>query len=242
MEILFWTVLIVGGGLTLTRLPGLSKSRNQSIFLSGLCACAAFGLMIPGIYEGIEQYFDRTNFTDLFAKLALLLAVNILVCEIAKTLRCRRALRFTAGLPGKTILVLTFALEMMLFAFTSTPLPSPGLGAYIEQPLVLAYNAVIVIYIGYLGTLVIGPLIRDARTPPQPPRRLASVFLAIGFGLAIVRAALMLGGFLVSGWYEVGQITSGLSALAIVAGLTTAWAALRVYGAPKITQSQLRVE
>lgn len=242
MEILFWAVLVIGGGLTLTRLPGLSQSRNQAIFLSGLCASIAFGLMIPVFYEAIDGLFARTNFTDLFAKLALLLAVNILVCEIARTLRNTRALRLTAGIPGKTILVLTFALEMLLFAFTETPTPSPGLGAYIDEPLVLAYNAVIVVYIGYLGALLIGPLIRDARTPPQPIRRLASAFLAAGFGLAIIRAVLMLAVIAAPGLYEFGQGVSGLSALFIVAGLSTAWVALRKYRAVPISQSRLRVD
>lgn len=242
MEILFWAVLIIGGGLTLTRLPGLSQSRNQAIFLSGLCVCVAFGLMIPGIYESLDRLFLRPNSTDLFAKLALLLAVNILVCEIARTLRNVRAQRLTAGISGKTILVLTFALEMLLFAFTDTPEPSPGLGAYISDPLVLGYNAVIVVYIGYLGALLLAPLIRDASTPPQPVRRTASALLAAGFGLAIIRAILMLAGFAVSGLYEFGQIVSGISALFIVAGLATAWVALRKYGTARITQSKLRLD
>lgn len=242
MEILFWIVLVVSGALTLTRLPGLSSSRNQSIFFSGVCACLAFGIMIPGIYETLDQLFLRTNFADLFAKLALLLAVNILVCEVARTLKNPLAQRLTAGLSGKTILVLTFALEMLLFAFTDTPIPSPGLAAYISDPLVLAYNAVIVVYIGYLGALLMGPLTRDALTPPQPIRRIASGLLAIGFGLAIVRAALMVAGFAVSGMHEFGQIISGVSALFIVAGLATAWLALRKYGTPRIRQSALRME
>lgn len=242
MEIVFWAVLVIGGTFTLTRLPGLSNSRNQTIFLSGLCLCVAFALMIPGIYEALDQQFLRTNFTDLFAKLALLLAVNILVCEVARTIRNSRAQRLTAGISGKTILVLTFALEMLLFAFTDTPEPSPGLGAYISDPLVLAYNAVIVLYIGYLGALLLGPLIRDARTPPQPIRRTASALLAAGFGLAIIRAVLMLTGFAVSGLYEFGQIVSGISALLVVAGLATAWLALRKYGTPRIKQSTLRIE
>nr|WP_176705561.1 hypothetical protein [Arthrobacter sp.] len=220
----------------------MSHSLNRSIFLSGLCAIVAFGLMIPGVYEFVDGMFLRTNFTDLFAKLALLLSINILVCEVARALRNPRVLRLTAGLSGKTILVLTFVLALILFAFTDTPAPSPGLGAYIDDPLVLAYNTVIVAYIGYLGALLIGPLVRDARTPPQKLRQTASALLAAGFSLALVRAVLMVAGLAIDGLYDFGQILSGITALLVISGLVSAWIALRKYPNPLIKQSALRVD
>lgn len=242
MELIFWAVLLVGAALTLTRLPGLSQSRNQAIFLSGTCACIAFGLMIPTIYNRVDHLLLRTNFTDLFAKLALLLAVNILVSEIGKSLHCQRALHLTGGLSGKVILIITFSIEMALFAFTNTPTPSPGLGAYINDPLVFAYNAVTVIYIGFLGAVITGPLIRDARRPSQPLRRTASTLLAGGFILAAVRAVVLIAGFAIHGIYNLGQDISGISALLIIAGLGAAWLALRKYGTTQIVQSHLRVD
>lgn len=241
MEILFFVVVLVSAVLTLTRIPGLSHSLNQSIFLSGLCAAVAFGLMLPDVYKFVDGLFLRTNFTDLFAKLALLLAINILVCEIARALRSPRILRLTAGISGKAILVLTFVLALLLFAFTDTAEPSPGLGAYIDDPLVLAYNTVIVVYIGYLGALLVGPLVRDARTPPQKIRQAASALLAAGFSLAIIRAVLMVAGLAIDGLYDFGQILSGITALLVVAGLFTAWMALRKYGTSRIRQSALRI-
>lgn len=242
MALLFWAVLIIGAVLTLTRLPGFSQSRNQAIFLSGTCACIAFGLMIPVIYDSIDHLLLRPNFTDLFAKLALLLAVNILVSELGRSLHNQRALNLTGGTPGKLVLVVTFATEMAIFAFTDTPHPSPGLGAYISDPLVFAYNAVIVIYIGILGTIIAGPLIRDALRPTQPLRRAASALLAGGFILAIVRAVLLLAGFAVDGIYDLGQDISAISALLVVAGLTSAWLALRKYGTRRVVESHLRTD
>lgn len=242
MEILFWGILVIGATLTLTRLPGLSQSRNQAIFLCGVCACVAFGLTVPSIYDSIDHLLIRTNFTDLFAKLGLLLAVNILVNEIGKSLHNHRALRLTSGVSGRTILVATFAIEMAIFAFTTTPAPSPGLGAYITDPLVLAYNAVTVIYIAFLGAIITGPLIKDVRRPSQPVRRAASALLAIGFLLAIVRAILLLVGAGVHGIYDFGQVISGLSALFVFAGLTAAWVALRRYRTSTIAQSHLRTD
>jgi len=242
MELLFWAVLIIGAVLTLTRLPGLSQSRNQAIFLCGACASIAFGLMIPVIYDNIDHLLLRTNFTDLFAKLALLLAVNILVGELGRSLHHQRSLHLTGGTSGKVILIVTFAIEMALFAFTDTPRPSPGLGEYINDPLVFAYNAVIVIYIGFLGAAITGPLLRDAMRPTQPLRRAASALLAGGFILAAVRAILLLVGFAVHGIYNLGQDISAISALFVVAGLTSAWLALRKYRIPRITQSHLRTD
>lgn len=242
MEILFFIVVLVSAVLSLTRIGGLARSINQLIFLSGLCAAVAFGLMLPSVYEFVDGFFTRTNFTDLFAKLALLLAINILVCEVARALRNPRVLRLTAGISGKTILVLTFVLSLILFAFTDTPAPSPGLGAYIDDPLVLAYNTVIVAYIGYLGALLVGPLVRDARTPPQKLRQTASALLAAGFSLALVRAVLMVAGLAVDGLYDFGQILSGITALLVISGLVSAWMGLRKYPNPLIKQSALRVD
>lgn len=242
MELLFWAVLIIGSTLTITRLPGFSHSRNQAIFLSGTCATIAFGFMIPTIYNSLDHLLLRTNFTDLFAKLALLLAVNVLVNELGKSLRNERAMRFTSGIAGRIILVLTFALEMALFAFTDTPSPSPGLGAFIDHPVVFAYNAVIVIYIGFAGSIITGPLIRDARKSSLPSRRLASALLAGGFILATARAVVFLLGFRVNGIYGFGQIISGVSALLIIAGLCAASIALRKHAVPTIAQSHLRSE
>ncbi|MDO5754545.1 hypothetical protein, partial [Arthrobacter sp.] len=61
------------------------------------------------------------------------------------------------------------------------------------------YNAVTVIYIGFLSAIITGPLIKDASRPTQPIRRVASALLAIGFILAIVRGILLLTGFAVNG-------------------------------------------
>lgn len=242
MDITFWIVAIVAGVLSLTRLPGLSKSLNQSIFISGICVCIAFGLMIPTIYDAIDSLFPRTNFTDLFAKLALLLAVNILIGEIARTLGLGRARRLAAGLLGKTLLILVFGAEMFLFALTDTSKPSPGLGAFISDPTVLVYNGLTVLYIGVLGATVVPGLIIDVRKRSNPARCLASAFLAAGLSLAILRALLLFGGLLVSGMYEFGQIVSGFSALLVAAGLATAWVALRKATKGGIAQSHLRLE
>lgn len=241
MEILFWIVLAVGAGLTLTRLPGLGRSRNQAIFLCGTAMCIAFGLMVPPVYEAVDSLFVRTNFTDLFAKLALFLAVNILIAQIAKPLGSDRALQLTSGLPGRMILVLAYAAEMVLFALTNTPEPSPGLGAYINDPVVFAYNAVAVVYIAYLCSCLLGPLLTDVRKPGHPLRRWASSLLLAGFSMAILRAGMLILGFAVDGLYDLGQSISAVSALLVVSGLACAWVALRKYTQPGIRQSHLRL-
>jgi hypothetical protein len=242
MEILFWVVLAVAAGPSLTRIPGLSRSRNQTIFLCGVSLCVAFALMLPSVYAAIDSLFVRTNFTDLFAKLGLFLAVNILVAQVAKPLKAARALRMTAGIPGRLVLVLTYGLEMVLFALTTTDKPSPGLGAYIGDPVVFAYNAVILLYIAFLCSWLIGPLFHQVRKAGHPLQRWSSGLVLAGFVLAIVRAALFLVGLAVPGLYEVGQSISAVSALCVVAGLACAWFALRKYRAPAIRQSHLREE
>lgn len=242
MDILFWVVLALAAGLSLTRVPGLSRSRNQAIFLCGVSLCAAFAIMLPPVYTAIDSLFVRTNFTDLFAKLALFLAVNILIAQIAKPLQAHRALRLTAGIPGRLILVLVYGLEMVLFALTDTKTPSPGLGAYINEPIAFGYNAVTVLYIAFLCSLLIGPLYAQVRKPGHPLQRWSSGLLLAGFALAIIRAVVLLIGWVIPGLYETGQSISAVSALAVVAGLGCAWIALRKYSAPTIRQSHLRGE
>lgn len=242
MDILFWVVLALAAGLSLTRIPGLSRSRNQAIFLCGISLSIAFAIMLPPVYAAIDSLFVRTNFTDLFAKLALFLAVNILIAQIAKPLQATKALTLTAGIPGRVILVLVYGVEMVLFALTDTETPSPGLGAYINEPIVFGYNAVTVLYIAFLCSWLIGPLFAQVRKPGHLLQRWSSGLLLAGFALAIVRAAVLLIGWVVPGLYEVGQSISAVSALAVVGGLGCAWIALRKYSAPTIRQSHLRGE
>jgi len=242
MEILFWTVLAVAAGLSLTRVPGLSRSRNQAIFLCGLSLCLAFAIMLPPVYAVIDGMFVRTNFTDLFAKLCLFLAVNILVAQIAKPIKAERALHLTAAIPGRLILVLVYGLEMVLFALTTTDRPSPGLGAYMADPLVFAYNAVTVLYVAFLCSLVVSPLLQQVRRGGHLFQRWSSGLVLAGFSLAILRAVVFLAGWAVPGLYEVGQSISAISALLVVSGLACAWFGLRKYSVPAIRQSHLRGE
>lgn len=242
MEILFWAVLAVAAGLSLTRIPGLSRSRNQAIFLCGLSLSVAFAIMLPPVYAAIDGMFVRTNFTDLFAKLFLFLAVNILVAQIAKPLKATRALQLTSAIPGRLILVLIYGLEMVLFALTTTDKPSPGLGAYMGDSVVYAYNAVTVLYVAFLCSLVISPLFQQVRKAGHPFQRWSSGLVLAGFGLAILRAVVFLVGWAVPELYEVGQSISAVSALFVVAGLACVWFGLRKYSVPPIRQSHLRGE
>lgn len=242
MEILFWVVLALAAGLSLTRIPGLSRSRNQAIFLCGVALCASFAIMLPPVYAAIDSLFVRTNFTDLFAKLGLFLAVNILIAQVAKPLKATRALQLTAGIPGRLILVLVYGLDMVLFALTTTDKPSPGLGAYMADPVVFGYNAVTVLYIAFLCSWLIGPLSHQVRKAGHPLQRWSSGLVLVGFSLAILRAVVLLVGGIVPGLYEAGQSISALSALSVVAGLACAWFALRKYSAPTVRQSHLREE
>ncbi|MFJ5978424.1 hypothetical protein [Pseudarthrobacter oxydans] len=198
--------------------------------------------MLPPVYTAIDGMFVRTNFTDLFAKLCLFLAVNILVAQIAKPLKATRALQLTAAIPGRLILVLVYGLEMILFALTTTDIPSPGLGAYMGDPVVFAYNAVTVLYVAFLCSLVIGPLFQQVRKAGHPFQRWSSSLVLAGFSLAILRAMVFLVGWVAPGLYEVGQSISAISALFVVSGLACAWLGLRKYSAPAIRQSHLRGE
>lgn len=239
---LFWAVLVISAGFTLTRLPGMATSRNQAVFACGVCMCTGLALMIPPIYETVDSTFARTNFTDLFAKLALFLAVSILGTETAKALQSRQAYKAIGGFQGRLVLVAAYILEMALFAFTDTPQPSPGLEADKTDPLVIAYTAVAVLYVAYVSFTLIAPLYNHYRNGHHGLNRSASALLLIGFVLVVIRAVLIFVGITYPQIYSIAQGISLSATLLVVAGLATAWLSLHRHGEPAIKQSLLRDE
>lgn len=242
MDFLFLAILIVALGFTVTRLPGIATRRNQAIATCGAALSIGMALMIPLIYKGIDGLFERTNFTDLFAKLALFLAVNILGNQLAKGLRSPHALSRIGGFQGRIVFVLAFVLEMALFAFTKTPESSPGLELYQSDPLVITYTGVAVGYIAYVCTVLLLPLAAYRRGAGTKLGQTAGGLLIAGFGLVIVRAALVFLGIPFPGIYDFAQGVSLLSAFCVIAGLAVFWRGLRVYGEPEVHQSALRDE
>jgi hypothetical protein len=243
MDYLFLAILIVAVCLTVTRLPGIATRRNQAIATCGASLSIALALMIPVVYKTIDGTFERTNFTDLFAKLALFLAVNILGNQLARGLRSKKALLRIGGFQGRLVFILAFVLEMILFAFTRTPESSPGLELYQTEPLVITYTGVAVGYIAYVCSCLLPPLVRQFKAANTKAVRTATGFLITGFGLVIVRACLVFIGIPYPGIYDAAQAISLLSALCVITGLTVFWRVLRMYGEPAIHhQSALRDE
>lgn len=242
MDLLFLAVLIIALVLTATRLPGITIRQNRAIAVCGSALSVGVGLMIPVIYTSIDSMFERTNFTDLFAKLALFLAVNILGNQLARGLRNRRALSRIGGFQGRLVFVLAFVLEMILFAFTSTPESSPGLRLYQTDPLVITYTGVAVGYIAYVCSCLLPPLIAQFTNKHSKLSRTAAGFFIAGFGLVIVRAALVFVGIPYPGIYDFAQGISLLSTLCVITGLAVAWRVLRTHGQPSQWPSALRDE
>lgn len=242
MDFLFLVILLVALGFTATRLPGIATRRNQAIAACGTALSIGLALMIPFIYKGIDGMFERTNFTDLFAKIAVFLAVNILGNQLAKGLRSPRALSLIGGFQGRLVFILAFVLEMVLFAFTNTPESSPGLERYQSDPLVITYTGAAVAYIAYVCTILLPPLVAYCRDAGTGLVRTAAGLLITGFGLVIVRATLVFLGIPFPGIYDFAQGVSLLSALCVIAGLAVFWRGLRVYGEPDVHQSALRDE
>lgn len=242
MSILFFVILLIAAGFTATRLPGISTKRNQAIFVCGAALCVGLGLMIPVVYTTIDSTFVRTNFTDLFAKLALFLAVNILGNQLARGLRSNQARSRIGGFQGRLTFILAYVVEMILFALTNTPESSPGLELYQADPLVIAYTGVAVGYIAYVCSCLLPPLVQQFRDVHSKLGRAAPGLLITGFALVILRAILVFVGIPYPGIYDLAQGISLLSTLCVVAGLAVAWRVLRVHGDSAIRQSALRDE
>lgn len=241
MQVAFWIVLIVAVALTLTRVSSITHRMNAAIAVSGTSLAIAFALMLPPVYHAVDGIFIRTNFTDLLAKLAIFVATNVLCDQVARVLNDHRALVLVSGLRGRVVFAVALAAALISFAFTDTPTASPGLELYLHEPAAFIYNLIAVAYLAYLAAVLLPGLTRDLNTTRNRRRRTASGLLAAGFGIAVLRAFLMLLALL-PGWYEVGQIVSALSALCVIAGLAAAWAALRVQGSAPLRTSLLRTD
>lgn len=242
MDLLFLAILLIALAFTVTRLPGIATKRNQAIFTSGASLSIGLALMIPVVYTAVDDMFERTNFTDLFAKLALFLAVNILGNQLARGLRSERAFSRIGGFQGRLVFVLAFVVEMILFAFTNTPESSPGLELYMTDPLVIAYTGVAIGYIAYVCSCLLPPLAAQFNNNQFKLGRAAAGFLIVGFTFVIIRAALVFVGIPYPGIYDFAQGISLLSTLCVITGLAIAWRVLRVYGEPTMRQSALRDE
>ncbi|WP_394253027.1 hypothetical protein [Arthrobacter pityocampae] len=242
MDVLFLIILIMALGFTATRLPVLGARRNQAIAVCGAALSVGLALMIPTVYNAIDGTFQRTNFTDLFAKLALFLAVNILGNQLARGLRSNRAIRRIGGFQGRMVFVLAFVLEMVLFAYTTTPESSAGLELYQTDPLVIAYTGVAVGYVAYVCFCLLPPLVGQYRDNQSKLGRTAAGLLIAGFGLVIFRGVLVFVGIPYPGIYDFAQVISMLSAFCVITGLAVAWRALKVYGDPLVRPSALRDE
>ncbi|WP_104119077.1 hypothetical protein [Arthrobacter sp. B1805] len=242
MDLLFACILLIALGFAATRLPGLGRKRNQAIATCGVALSIGLALMISPIYNLIDGMFERTNFTDLFAKLALFFAVNILGNQLARGLRDKRALSKIGGFQGRLVFVFAFVVEMVLFAFTNTPRSSPGLELYQTDPLVIGYTGVAVGYIAYVCSCLLPPLTAQFTDNQSKLSRAAAGLLIAGFSLVIVRTVLVFVGIPYPGIYDFAQGISLLSTLCVIAGLAIAWRSLRVHGEPLVRQSALRDE
>lgn len=198
--------------------------------------------MVSPIYNLFEDAFERTNFTDLFAKLALFFAVNILGNQLARGLRDEQAFSRIGGFQGRLVFIFAFILEMVLFAFTTTPEPSPGLEFYQTEPVVIAYTGVAVGYIAYVCSCLLPPLTAHFRDNQSKLPRVAAGLLIAGFTLVIVRAIFVFAGIPYPGVYDFAQGISLLSTLCVIGGLAVAWRTLRVHGEQPVQLSAFRDE
>lgn len=242
MDLLFTCILVVSLGFAATRLPGIAKRRNQAIAACGAALSFALALMVSPIYNFFEDAFERTNFTDLFAKLALFFAVNILGNQLARGLRDEQAFSRIGGFQGRLVFIFAFILEMVLFAFTTTPEPSPGLEFYQTEPVVIAYTGVAVGYIAYVCSCLLPPLTAHFRDNQSKLPRVAAGLLIAGFTLVIVRAIFVFAGIPYPGVYDFAQGISLLSTLCVIGGLAVAWRTLRVHGEQPVQLSAFRDE
>ena len=217
-----YLIVVILAALALTRLPSAIRGRNVLIMLAAAAIVIAFGLITPGIYSTLDRISPVTNLIDLVAKLALFTGLLLAGTQVARAWDSPKTQRRISGLPGTIVFLVVFLLEVVIFAAANTSNQAPDLAHNLSSPLVRVYSTLATAYPAYIAALLL-PHVRKGFSSTVRSTRATSLFLFVGFGLAIIRFLLGLVTLGVPAAYYPGQVVSGVAAIFVALGLATAF-------------------
>lgn len=188
-------MLILLGSLTFKRVTSRTPHgaaallrRSGRLALIGILLTAAYVLLLPPVYMGMEALLPLSNGTDFLSKCCALLAVAFLGGHLSLAYGSSIALRWTVGTRGAAAIgIAAFGLFATLVV-ADAPEPSPQLVAYADQTPVEINTWIMLAYVAYVVSPLIMPTYRDYRTNPLRIARLGSALICIGFSLSVARA------------------------------------------------------
>lgn len=217
-----YLIAVILAALALTRVPSAVTGRNLPVMLSAAAIVIAFALITPTVYASIDQLLAVPNLVDLIAKLMLFTGLILAGTQVARAYNAPQTQKLISGLPGATVFFGVFLVEVVIFAIIRTTDVAPDLAGNLDNPLVRVYSTVATAYPAYLAVLIV-PLVRQRLTSTERSTRATSILLLVGFALAGLRFLLGLVTLFVPPTYYLGQVVSGVVAIAVAAGLATAF-------------------
>jgi len=217
-----YLIVVVLAALALTRLPSAIRGRNVLIASSAAAIVVAFALITPDVYATLDRLSPIPNLVDLIAKLALFTGLLLAGTQVARAWNALTTQRRISGLPGALVFLGVFLAEVVIFALVHTSSSAPDLVNDLGEPLVRLYSTLATAYPAYIATLLL-PHVWKGRTSTQRATKATSMFLLVGFSLALVRFALGLITLAFPAAYYVGQVVSGVAAIFVALGLATAF-------------------
>ncbi len=216
-----YLIAVVLAALALTRLPSAIRGRNVLIASSAAAIVVAFALITPDAYAALDRLSPIPNLVDLIAKLALFTGLLLAGTQVARAWNAPTTQRRISGLPGALVFLGVFLAEVVIFALVHTSSSAPDLVNNLGEPLVRLYSTLATAYPA-TSPPCSSPTSGRA-TSTQRATKATSMFLLVGFGLAVVRFVLGLITLALPATYYVGQLVSGVAAIFVALGLATAF-------------------
>jgi hypothetical protein len=195
------------------------KTRNtQALLIAGVLTTAAFGIVVPGVYEGISALMGAPNAADPLSKVLLLVAVAITGHQFTKAANAPKAARAITGTTGVAAFAAAAAIMALTFPAVDAPTPSPFLLRFLDQPAAKAYTLGALGYLAFVGAVLCPPSLKIARAARTQAQRTGARLLTAGFALTVLRAPLEL--FTTPEREQLFNLVSCLAAACVAGGLT----------------------
>jgi hypothetical protein len=221
-HIIQWAALALCVLGAVLRVPGVRRGRGRMIFAALVLLSVAVGLSLPPIYLAVDGALGGQNLANLIVRLSLYAVLVLLGLRMAAAFGAARARSLIVGPVGITVLLLTVAATLVLFALSDLPRSSTGLAGYGGQATVELYAGVGRLYPGYVAACLVWPALSAARCAgSRPVYRVACSLLAAGFALVVGFAGLKLVDSVALGVFEVLMPFAAI--LLVVLGLTLIW-------------------
>ncbi|RJU02139.1 hypothetical protein D6T65_05915 [Arthrobacter frigidicola] len=217
-----WAALLLCVLGALLRVPGVRRGRGRMIFAALVLMSIAVALSLPPIYLPVDGVLGGWNAANLVIRLSLYAVVVLLGLRMAAAFDAERVRALIVGPVGISVLLLTVAATLVLFALSDLSESSTGLARYHGQQTVERYADIGRLYPGYVSACLVVPAAAGSlHSGSRPAHRLACFLLAAGFFSVACFAVLELFQGLDLGVFEVVLPFGAI--LLVVSGLTLIW-------------------